>query len=169
MKKTLLSIAVVGLSGGYIIYQYLGSGSVQATNTGILGTSAPPSSVSSTASGSGSGSSPQSTQSSSPSPVSTKPTGQYVDGTYTGSSADAYYGPVQVQATITNGQLANVTILQYPNSHGTSVYINQQAMPYLTQEAIQSQSSNVNVISGATYTSMAFEQSLSDALSKAKA
>ncbi len=93
--------------------------------------------------------------------------GMYTDGSYTGSVANAYYGSVQVEAIIRNGQLADVKFLQYPNSHSASVYINQQAMPYLTQEAIQAQSANVNGISGATFTSQAFAQSLASALSQA--
>ena len=91
----------------------------------------------------------------------------YKDGSYTGSIANAYYGNVQVKATISGGKITDVAFLQYPDTHSTSVYINQQAMPYLQQEAIQAQSSRVNIISGATYTSQAFIQSLSDALSQA--
>lgn len=93
----------------------------------------------------------------------------YKDGTYTGSVADAYYGQVQVQTVITNGKISDVKFLSYPNSHSTSVYINQQAMPYLKQEAIQSQNANVQIISGATFTTEAFIQSLTNALSKAHA
>lgn len=95
--------------------------------------------------------------------------GAYADGSYTGNVVDAYYGPVQVEAVIRNGQLTDVKFLQYPNSHSASVYINQQAMPYLTQEAIQAQSASVNGVSGATFTSQAFVQSLSSALSQAQA
>jgi uncharacterized protein with FMN-binding domain len=47
------------------------------------------------------------------------------------------------------------------------VLINQQAIPYLQQEAIQAQSSKVQLISGATFTSQAFTQSLANALSQA--
>ena len=97
------------------------------------------------------------------------PASQYKDGTYQGSVEDAYYGNVLVSATISGGKIKSVKFLQYPNSHSTSVYINQQAMPYLQQEAIQAQNSNVNIISGATFTSQAFTQSLSTALSKAQA
>ncbi len=97
-----------------------------------------------------------------------QPKGLYVDGTYTGSVADAYYGNVQVQAVVSGGKLTDVQFLQYPNTHSTSVYINSQAMPYLTQEAIQSQSANVDIVSGATDTSMAFQQSLAAALAQAK-
>lgn len=91
----------------------------------------------------------------------------YKDGTYTGSVADAYYGNVQVQATVSGGKITDVKFLQYPDTHSTSVYINQQAIPYLQQEAIQAQSANVNIVSGATYTSQAFVQSLTSALSQA--
>lgn len=93
----------------------------------------------------------------------------YKDGTYTGSAADAFYGTIQVQASIKNGKLSNVTFLQYPNDRDDSVRINQAAMPQLTQEAIQAQSASVDIVSGATDTSNAFMQSLASALSQAKA
>jgi uncharacterized protein with FMN-binding domain len=92
----------------------------------------------------------------------------YKDGTYTGDVADAYYGNVQVSATIKNGSISSVQFLQYPNSHQTSVMINSQAMPLLQQEAIQAQSAQIDGVSGATYTAQAFTQSLSSALSQAK-
>ncbi len=103
-----------------------------------------------------------------PTPVVTKPTGQYVDGTYVGSTANAYYGNVQVQATVTGGKLTDVTFLQYPNDRSTSRFINNQAMPSLQSEAIQAQSANVNGVSGASDTSAAFRESLASALSQAK-
>jgi uncharacterized protein with FMN-binding domain len=114
---------------------------------------------------SGSGAPP--TNNSNSSSTSQSNTGGYKNGSYTGSVADAYYGNVQVKATISSGKITDVTFLQYPDTHSTSVYINQQAMPYLQQEAIKVQSSKVNIISGATYTSQAFIQSLSNALSQA--
>lgn len=94
-------------------------------------------------------------------------TDSYKDGSYSGSAADAYYGEVQVRATVNGGKITNVKFLQYPDTHSTSVYINQQAMPYLQQEAVKAQSAHVNIVSGATYTSQAFIQSLSSALSQA--
>ena len=107
------------------------------------------------------------TSSSGSPPTGNSTTGTYKDGTYTGSVADAYYGNVQTKATISGGKITNVTFLQYPHTHSTSVFINQQAMPYLQQEVIQTQSAHVNIVSGATYTSQAFIQSLSRALSQA--
>lgn len=93
----------------------------------------------------------------------------YKDGSYTGSVADALWGNIQVEVTIKNGKITNVQFLQYPNERERSVLINQYADPQLTSEAIQAQSANVDIVSGATDTSEAFIQSLSDALSQAKA
>jgi len=97
-----------------------------------------------------------------------KPKGQYKDGVYTGISADAYYGLVQVRVTISGGRLTDVQFLSYPNERSTSLSINGVAMPYLKQEAIQAQSANVNTVSGASNTSAAFRKSLGSALSQAK-
>jgi uncharacterized protein with FMN-binding domain len=103
---------------------------------------------------------------STPAPVAT-PTGRYKDGTYTGSVADAFYGNVQVQVTVSGGNITDVQFLQYPSDRSTSRFINSQAMPLLTQEAIQAQSAQVDGVSGATATSGAFIQSLQSALSQA--
>jgi uncharacterized protein with FMN-binding domain len=93
--------------------------------------------------------------------------GQYKNGTYTGPQVDVFYGLVQVQATIKDGQLADVQFLQYPSDRRTSQRINSFAMPYLQQEAIQAQSADVNLISGATLTSEGFAMSLQNALATA--
>lgn len=103
---------------------------------------------------------------STPVPVST-PQGRYRDGTYTGAVADAFYGNVQVQVTISGGNITDVQFLQYPNDRSTSVFINSQATPLLRQEAIQAQSAQVDGVSGATATSGAFIQSLQSALQQA--
>lgn len=94
--------------------------------------------------------------------------GQYKDGTYTGSVADAFYGNIQVQAVISGGKITDVIFLQSPNDRSTSIEINSQAMPYLKQEAIAAQNANVDIVSGATDSSNAFRQSLGDALNQAK-
>ena len=107
-----------------------------------------------------------------PYPTPTYPTpavsAQYKDGSYTGTVADAFYGPLQVQAIISGGKIIDVTFLQSPNDRGTSIEVNTQAMPYLKAEAIQVQNSNVDIVSGATQSSEAFRISLAAALAKAK-
>lgn len=109
---------------------------------------------------------------SSPSPSGNKPnlypTGMYKDGTYTGNVADAYYGNIQVRTYIKNGKINDVQFLQHPNDRQTSVEINSNAMPILKSEAIQAQSANVDIISGATQTSQAFIESLASTLAQAK-
>jgi uncharacterized protein with FMN-binding domain len=101
-------------------------------------------------------------------PTASVAAGLYKDGSYTGSITDAYYGNVQVSAIVSGGKLQRVIFLQYPNTHSDSVIINRQAMPYLQQEAIQAQSAQVDVVSGATFTSQAFQQSLQSALAQAQ-
>lgn len=100
-------------------------------------------------------------------PPTATPSGLYTDGQYTGDPADAFYGTVQVEAIIQNGQITDVQFLDYPHDRRTSQRINSIAMPYLTSEAVQAQSAYVNIISGATLTSEAFAQSLQSALNKA--
>jgi uncharacterized protein with FMN-binding domain len=192
MKKFFLSTFVFLASAGYVAYQYLGGGSAAAAQSPVATAAqttqaAAPSSQSSSSQSaatptptpvattqtpvSGTATTPASTPTpvATPAPVPvTKPTGQYKDGTYTGSSADAYYGTVQVQAVVQGGKLVTVNFLQYPSDRSTSQYINGQAMPMLQTEAIQAQSANVSGVSGATDTSAAFVQSLGSALSQAK-
>ncbi|HVC35994.1 MAG TPA: FMN-binding protein [Candidatus Dormibacteraeota bacterium] len=97
----------------------------------------------------------------------TPPATTFKDGTYTGSVTNAYYGNVQVQVNISSAKITAVQFLQYPNDNPTSSGINQQAIPYLQQETLQAQSGQVNVITGATFTSQAFIQSLQSALQQA--
>jgi len=110
-------------------------------------------------------------------PVSPNPTlaptlaprlGLYRDGVYIGPAADAFYGLIQVRTTITNGRIANVEFLNYPNDRSTSIEINSVAMPILRSEAIAAQSANVDIVTGATDTSHAFIESLRSALNQAK-
>lgn len=102
-------------------------------------------------------------------PPQNNPNAMFVDGQYTGAAVDANYGTVQVKAIIQNGKIADVQFLNYPQDRQTSVLINNQATPILRSEAIQAQSAQVSAVSGATYTSYAFMQSLTSALNQALA
>ncbi len=90
-------------------------------------------------------------------------------GQYVGTREYAFYGYVKVQATVQNGKLTDIVILEFPNHAGRSQYISSIALPYLVQEAVSAQSARVDLISGATLTSQAFEKSLDAALKKAGA
>jgi uncharacterized protein with FMN-binding domain len=88
-------------------------------------------------------------------------------GTFTGKRTYAYYGYIRLQAIMKSGSLSDIKIVEYPSDNGRSRYINSIAIPYLIQEAVDAQSWNVDLISGATFTSEAFVQSLRDALRQA--
>jgi uncharacterized protein with FMN-binding domain len=92
----------------------------------------------------------------------------YKDGTYDGSVDSAFYGNVQVAAVIQGGKITDVQFLQYPSDNEHSHEVSNFALPTLKQEVIQSQSANVDAVSGATATSQAFQQSLASALAQAK-
>ncbi|MCL4358096.1 FMN-binding protein [Patescibacteria group bacterium] len=159
MKKTILGAAVLGVYGIYSVgvrHQH----PTIAPPLSLQGTKSNSALARTSSSSSGSGSAGSSAP-----PSNSK--GIYRNGAYTGSVANAYYGNVQVAVTISGGRIVGVKFLQYPNSHSASVYINEQAMPYLKEETIQAQNSNVQIITGATFTSEAFIQSLQSALAKA--
>ncbi len=101
-------------------------------------------------------------------PPVTKPKGLYADGTYVGSNEYAYSGYVKVTAIISNGKLSNITYPSTEPGPRRSQQIYDYSMPVLKQEAISAQSANINGVSGATYTSDAFMQSLAYALTQAK-
>ena len=94
--------------------------------------------------------------------------GRYKDGTFAGNVADAFYGPLQVAAVIQSGRISDVQILQYPNDRENSVFINGQALPVLKDEAIRAQQAQVDGVTGATDTGLAFMESLASALAKAQ-
>jgi len=112
---------------------------------------------------------PRSTPSGAPVVQATAKTQAGTSRRFTGRTVNAYYGYVKVQAIMKNGRVQNVVVLQHPNDNGTSRYINSVAMPYLVQEAVQAQSANISLISGATFSSEAFVKSLSTALNQAGA
>ena len=163
MKKTVVSVVIIGTFVIYcFIYGHSGLTPILPTATGE---SRPSSSATATTS------TPNTTATAGTTVTpgaTTTPGSLYKDGSYTGSVDDAQWGVVQVKAIITNGKITNVQFLQYPNDRSRSVYNNSIADPQLTSEAIQAQSANVDVVTGATDSSLAFIQSLTDALSKAR-
>ena len=86
--------------------------------------------------------------------------------TVTGSSVDTRYGPVQVKITVTNGAITAASAIDYPTNDPRDQQINSYAVPALNQEAVQSGSASIDMISGATYTSQGYIQSLQSALDK---
>jgi uncharacterized protein with FMN-binding domain len=89
-------------------------------------------------------------------------------GTFQGDVIDTRWGPVQVAATVANGKITNVTTLASPNDKQKSISINNRATPILRTEALSAQSANIDGVSGATYTSEGYAQSLQSALDQAR-
>jgi uncharacterized protein with FMN-binding domain len=85
----------------------------------------------------------------------------------TGDVADTRWGPVQVRITVTNGKLTDVTAVEYPNENPRDQEINSYAIPALNREALAAGSAKIDMISGATYTSQGYLESLQSALDKA--
>jgi uncharacterized protein with FMN-binding domain len=77
------------------------------------------------------------------------------------------YGNVQVNIVVSGGRIVDVQAPQLPNDRSRSVRISNYAGPQLRQEALQAQSANINTVSGATYTSDGYAQSLQSALDRA--
>ena len=117
-----------------------------------------------------SSSTPTQTQSSTPTPAPAKsvapaPAKSAVNGTFTGPSVFVSYGNVQVEITIRDGKIVDAQALQSPN--GRSQRFSDYALPQLRQETLAAQSSSINNISGASYTSYGWYKSLQGALAKA--
>jgi uncharacterized protein with FMN-binding domain len=143
------------LSGLVLLFSYhtsLGGGTALAGGT-------------TTAAGAGGTPTPTPTQSSSGS----GPTGSGTSssGTYTGSSVDTRWGPVQVQITVENGRITAAQAVVYPQENPRDQEINAYAVPQLNSEAVQANSGSIDAVSGATVTSDGYIQSLQSAIDQA--
>ncbi|MEA2459537.1 MAG: hypothetical protein QOC95_2509 [Thermoleophilaceae bacterium] len=84
--------------------------------------------------------------------------------TATGAVAQNQYGNVQVKVTVANGKIKQVTAIQLPQSDPKSAEISQYAAPQLQSEVLAAQSSKIDGVSGASYTSQSYDTSLQSAL-----
>ena len=91
--------------------------------------------------------------------------GQAASGTATGPQVNYNFGVLSVKITVSRGKISKVGIA-YLDDGGNprSQYIDQQSIPILEQQALQAQSANIQGVSGASYTSAGFAQSLQSAL-----
>ena len=128
------------------------SGATSGSGSDSSGTSSGSSSAGST-SGSSSGSSSSGTTSTST--------------TFTGDSASTRWGPVQVEITVADGTITDISVVDYPNNNGKDQQINARALPVLVQETLKAQSADIDMVSGATVTSEGYVESLQSALDQA--
>ncbi|MER6419137.1 FMN-binding protein [Streptomyces sp. NPDC001137] len=89
-------------------------------------------------------------------------------GTVDGSVAQTQYGNVQVRLTVSNGKITKAEAIQAPKG-GTSDQKTALSIPKLTKETVAAQSAQIDSVSGATYTSNGYKQSLQSAIDKMKA
>ncbi|WP_248291989.1 FMN-binding protein [Actinomycetospora sp. TBRC 11914] len=125
-----------------------------STGTATTGTSAAPSTTSTTGT-TGTTSSGTATKNST------------YTGTVTGAAADTRWGPVQVKVTLASGKITAVDVVQEPDSNNRDQEINAEAVPQLVSETLQAQNAQIDMVSGATYTSEGYVQSLQSALDQA--
>ena len=137
----LSTVTVVVLMFGY-----------HTSTSSTLETATPPAIKSSTGSGGGS------TSTASPSGRSS---------TVTGQTAQTQWGPVQVELIVSGDKVTDVSVVQYPNGNPRDQEINSYALPVLVQETIDAQSAQIDMVSGATVTSVGYQQSLQSALDEA--
>lgn len=89
------------------------------------------------------------------------PTGRH---TVDGDAVDTPYGPVQVAVVFSGNRIVDVQALRTPNDADRSVMLAQMAVPVLRQEVLSAQSAQVDSVSGATYTSEGYAQSVQYAI-----
>ena len=120
------------------------------------------------ASGAGSTAAAATTTSTPPSSASTRAAStKRAARSFTGSLATDQYGQLQVKLSVKNGRITKVGFTTFVANDGHSVQIDQSAAPVLIRETIAAQSAHIQGVSGATYTSDAYQQSLQAAIDKA--
>ncbi|MET8453324.1 FMN-binding protein [Streptomyces sp. NPDC005209] len=101
---------------------------------------------------------------STPSGGASRSTGSTGPRSVTGDAVQTRWGPVRVRVTIEDGRFTDVTAVDYPRDNPRDQEINGYALPALRREALSAQSADIDVVSGATYTSTGYRQSLQSAL-----
>ena len=98
-------------------------------------------------------------------PTPTKAPSGATDGSFTGDPISMRYGVVQVKITVQNGKITDAQAVKAPT--GSNDRYTQFAVPRLRQQTIAAQSSNIQGVSGASFTSYAWYTSLVSAIAKA--
>jgi uncharacterized protein with FMN-binding domain len=181
MRKVLLALLLTAVGLGLLLSFRSRSATGAATTTALGGSAltgtsatttdagaATPSATASASSAAPStaASAASSSPAASPSKTAAKGSGAK-SGTFTGAAENTQFGNVQVQAVVSGGKLTNVIVLQVPDNGGYEDQIVQIAVPELKSEALSAQSANIDVVSGATYTSQGYAESLQSALDQA--
>jgi uncharacterized protein with FMN-binding domain len=92
------------------------------------------------------------------------PTNRPANGSFTGALVPTRFGDVQVRIVVTSGRVTDVVAVQMPSDRARSAEITQYVTPVLRSEVIRAQNAQIDVISGATFTSEAYAESVNDAM-----
>jgi len=87
--------------------------------------------------------------------------------TFTGSVDNTQEGPMQVAITVSGKTITKITVVQQTDNGSESNSIDAMALPKLTSEALTAQSAKIDAVSGASYTSAGYMQSLQSAIDQA--
>jgi uncharacterized protein with FMN-binding domain len=87
--------------------------------------------------------------------------------TYDGDTVQTRWGPVQVRITVQDGKITASEAIVYPDGNHEDQEINSFALPVLSEEAVQQQSADIDMVSGATVTSQGYLSSLQSAIDRA--
>lgn len=156
-----ITATVLG-TAGVLMFKPLPSSSLEGTSS-AAGSTDSTSASSDTPSASSSTSAPTSSSTSSGRTPSTKS----ISATVKGDVETDRYGNTRVAVVIKNGRITDVTVLEYNDDDPRSAQISQGAVPVLREEVLRKQTAAVDTVSGATYTSNAYEASLQSALDTA--
>ncbi|MGB4778206.1 FMN-binding protein [Microbacterium sp.] len=165
MKKIIFALLTT-VSGLVLLLSYrtsLGeSASVAVVDAGAADSSAAASPSTATAS-------PSTTTTPTPSATESAATGGtgLADGVFDGDAVQTRYGDVQVQITVSGGQITAVTVPVYPSGNNRDAQISSRAIPQLVSETLSAQSAQIDMVSGATYTSKGYAASLQSAIDAA--
>ena len=165
MRRVILAVTgtIAGLVALLSFKSHVPSVSAAAATGGSGGSSS--SSTSSSSSGSSSGGQTQTVPGEFPQGSLAKnlPAGETaVDG----NAASTAYGPVQIQLIEENGKIVKVAVLVQPQNTLHDIQIGAMAFPKLISETLAAQSGKIDAVSGASYTSAGYIQSLQSALDK---
>ena len=87
-----------------------------------------------------------------------------VTRTISGSTVNTRFGPIQLKATVTNGKISDIQVVQYPSNDGHSIQISRYALPVLIQQTLTTQTADIQGVGGATYTTMGYKKSMQSIL-----
>jgi uncharacterized protein with FMN-binding domain len=159
----LLSLKPHGSASASAQAPVISSGSDTSSTSGTNGSG----SSGGTSDGGGGSSSTTAPSASSSAKAGSGTSGTSKSASYTGQAVDTRYGPVQVRIDVSGGKISKIDVLQYPDGLQRDQDINSYALPVLNQEALAAQSAQIDSVSGATYTSDGYTQSLQSALDQA--